>query len=67
MIKLILVRHATTVCNEGGNLSGITDSVLSEAGKRQVDKLTNFLKNEKIDEIYATPFSRTKNTVTSSL
>lgn len=63
MIKLILVRHATTTCNEGGNLSGFTDSVLSEKGKLQVEKLTNYLKNEDIDEIYTTPFTRTKETV----
>ena len=63
MIRLILVRHAMTTCNEGGNLSGLTDSILSEVGKNQVDKLTQFLKSETIDEIYTTPFSRTKNTI----
>ncbi|MBC6695414.1 histidine phosphatase family protein [Terrisporobacter mayombei] len=63
MIKLILVRHAITTCNEGGNLSGLTDSMLSEKGKLQVKNLTNYLKDEKIDEIYSTPFSRTKETI----
>lgn len=63
MIKLILVRHAITTCNEGGNLSGLTDSMLSEKGKLQVKNLTNYLKDETIDEIYSTPFSRTKETI----
>lgn len=63
MIKLILVRHAITTCNECGNLSGLTDSMLSEKGKLQVKNLTNYLKDENIDEIYSTPFSRTKETI----
>ena len=63
MIKLILVRHGTTICNEGGVLSGLTDSLLSEKGKSQADKLAEYLKDENIDKIYTTPFSRTKETV----
>lgn len=63
MIKLILVRHGTTICNEGGALSGLTDSLLSEKGKSQADKLAEYLKDENIDKIYTTPFSRTKETV----
>ena len=51
MTRLILVRHCTTICNEGGVLSGLTDSKLSEKGKLQANKLTEFLKNEKIDKI----------------
>ena len=63
MTKLILVRHGTTLCNEGGVLSGLTDSKLSEKGKLQGKKLAEYLKDEKIDEIYTTSFSRTKDTV----
>lgn len=63
MIKLILVRHGTTICNEGGALSGVTDSILSEKGMLQASKLAEYLKSEKIDKIYATPFYRTKETV----
>lgn len=63
MVKLILIRHGTTFCNEGGALSGLTDSILSETGKLQGHKLVNYFKNENIDRIYATPFSRTKETV----
>lgn len=63
MIRLILVRHAITTCNEGGNLSGQIDSTLSKKGKLQVEQLTCYLKDENIDEIYTTPFSRTKDTM----
>lgn len=63
MIKLILVRHGITICNEGGAMSGLTDSILSEKGIVQADKLTNYLKDKKIDKIYTTPFARTKDTV----
>lgn len=63
MIKLILVRHGTTICNEGGALSGLTDSILSEKGKLQASKLADYLKDKNIDKIYTTPFSRTKETV----
>lgn len=63
MIKLILVRHGITICNEGGALSGLTDSILSEKGKSQANKIAEYLKDEDIDKIYATPFSRTKDTI----
>ena len=63
MIKLILVRHGTTICNEKGAMSGLTDSILSEKGRLQANKLSNYLKNKKIDKIYTTPFSRTKETI----
>lgn len=63
MTKLILVRHGTTICNEAGVLSGLTDSKLSEKGKLQANKLAEFLKDEKIDKVYTTPFSRTKETI----
>ena len=63
MIKLILVRHGITICNEGGAMSGLTDSMLSKRGIVQADKLTNYLKDEKIDKIYTTPFARTRGTI----
>ena len=63
MIKLILVRHGTTICNEEGAMSGLTDSILSEKGRLQANKLSRYLKDEKIDKIYTTPFSRTKETI----
>lgn len=63
MIRLILVRHGVTVCNENKLMSGLTDSKLSEKGKLQANKLAKYLKDEKIDKIYITPFSRTRETI----
>ncbi|MGL5506980.1 MAG: histidine phosphatase family protein [Paraclostridium sp.] len=63
MTRLILVRHATTDDNIGGNLSGHIDSSISNLGKSQILKLTKFLENEKIDMIYTTTSSRTKLTI----
>lgn len=63
MVKLILVRHALTVDNQKSRLSGHIDSSISEEGKEQIDKITNYLKDFDIDKIYTTTSSRTKSTV----
>ena len=63
MVKLILVRHALTVDNQKSRLSGHIDSSISEEGKEQIDKITNYLKDVDIDKIYTTTSSRTKDTV----
>lgn len=63
MVKLILVRHALTVDNQKSRLSGHIDSYISEEGKEQIDKITNYLKDFDIDKIYTTTSSRTKDTV----
>ena len=52
MKKLILVRHVLTEDNELAKLSGHIDSKVSEEGKKQIEKITEFLKYEKIDRIY---------------
>ena len=63
MVKSILVRHALTVDNQKSRLSGHIDSSISEEGKEQIDKITNYLKDFDIDKIYTTTSSRTKDTV----
>ena len=63
MVKLILVRHALTVDNQKSRLSGHIDSSISDEGKEQIDKITNYLKDFDIDKIYTTTSSRTKDTV----
>lgn len=63
MVKLILVRHALTVDNQESRLSGHIDSSISEKGKEQIDKITNYLKDFNIDKIYTTTSTRTKDTV----
>lgn len=63
MKKLILVRHVLTEDNKLAKLSGHIDSKVSEEGKLQIKKITDFLEHEKIDRIYTTTSSRTKETV----
>lgn len=63
MTKLILVRHALTTDNQNNRLSGHIDSQVSEIGKKQIEKLTRYLEDIKIDSIYTTTSSRTKDTV----
>lgn len=63
MVKLILVRHALTTDNQENRLSGHIDSLVSEDGKNQIEKLTNYLKDFNIDKIYTTTSSRTKDTI----
>ena len=63
MVKLILVRHALTVDNQKSRLSGHIDSSISQEGKEQINKITNYLKDFDIDKIYSTTSSRTKDTV----
>lgn len=63
MIRLILVRHASTNDNHNKRLSGYIDSNLSEKAKYEISSLEKFLEDEKIDEIYSTPSSRTKETI----
>lgn len=63
MTKLILVRHALTTDNQENRLSGHIDSIVSEVGRHQIEKLTSYLENIDIDKIYTTTSSRTKDTV----
>lgn len=63
MKKLILVRHVVTEDNMLSKLSGHIDSKISEEGKIQINKITDYLRNEKIDKIYTTTSTRTKETV----
>lgn len=61
--KIYLVRHARTVANDKGILSGVTDVEVSIEGKKQIEALTTVFSDVKLDKIYTSPLSRTKNTV----
>ena len=63
MVKLILVRHDMKLDNQKSRLYGHIDRNISEEGKEQIDKITNYLKDFDIDKIYTTTSSRTKDTV----
>ncbi len=63
MTRLILVRHASTTDNHNNRLSGHIDSMVSESGKIQIERLTEYLKDFSINKIYTTTSRRTKDTV----
>lgn len=61
--KIYLVRHARTVANDKGILSGITDVEVSTEGMKQIEALTPVFRDVKLDKIYTSPLSRTKDTI----
>ncbi|MBS3083212.1 histidine phosphatase family protein [Candidatus Pacearchaeota archaeon] len=62
-MKLIIVRHGETVENKEGIMQGQTHGKLSDMGLRQVEKLAEYLKNEKIDLIYSSDLGRCKESL----
>lgn len=63
MVKLIIVRHGNSKGNFERIFIGQTDWGLSELGEQQVERLTEYLKQFHIDEIYSSDLSRAYNTV----
>ncbi len=62
-MKLIIVRHGETPDNINDISQGQRDTILTEEGRRQAVKLGERLKNEKIDFIYSSDLTRTKQTL----
>ena len=63
MVKLIIVRHGNSIGNFKRIFIGQTDWGLSEVGEEQVKRLTEYLKDFHIDEIYSSDLCRAYNTV----
>src|SRR3989338_901560 len=62
MTRLIFVRHGETVYNKREILQGITDSPLTKEGRKQIKKIAETLKNEKIDAIFSSDLERCRKT-----
>lgn len=60
--KIILVRHGQSIGNQTRTFLGHTDLDLSEIGYLQAKATADYLKNEKIDVIYASDLKRAYNT-----
>lgn len=62
MTRLYIVRH----CEARGNVvrifHGVTDSKISERGKKQLKYLAERFKDIKIDKLYSSPLERTRKT-----
>lgn len=61
--KIYLVRHARTGANDKGILSGVTDVEVSIEGMKQIEAFTPVFRNVKLDKIYTSPLSRTRETI----
>jgi len=61
-MQLIMIRHAQTVANAAGQLTGQIDSPLSDAGRTQAAALARRLGKEPIDRIYASDLQRAADT-----
>lgn len=62
MIKVYLVRHGETEGNAKRWFQGATDVPLNERGLEQARRLGAFLKDIRLDAIYASPLVRAKTT-----
>ncbi len=58
MTRLLLVRHGVTEYNSTRRFAGYTDVELSEEGRRQVERLRDYLVNDKIDAVYSSDLKR---------
>ncbi|MPW26929.1 histidine phosphatase family protein [Alkalibaculum sp. M08DMB] len=60
-MKFTLVRHVETTGNYENRFAGVTETLYTQKGKEQFIKLTNALKEYKVDNIYSSPISRALN------
>lgn len=60
---ILFIRHAATVANESKVYAGITDVAISEAGYKQIEALTEQLRDIKVDRIYTGPLTRAQQTI----
>ncbi len=62
MARIILVRHGQDSDNAARVLNGHRDTELTDLGRAQAKETAQKLEREKIDHIYHTPLTRTKQT-----
>ena len=62
MAYLILVRHGITSWNIEGKWQGLTDTPLSEEGRKQAKEIAGLLRGMKVDVVYTSELTRTKQT-----
>lgn len=65
MVNIYLVRHAQSTGNVEKRLTGREEYLLTLDGKKQVEKLTNSLKNIKFEKAYSSPSIRAIDTIKS--
>jgi broad specificity phosphatase PhoE len=60
--RLLLIRHGATPLTSENRFSGAEGVELSEEGRRQVQRLAERLRDEKIAAVYSSPYSRAVDT-----
>lgn len=60
-MKIVLIRHAETVANSECRFVGWSESDYSEKGQKQIYKIIDMAKNQKIETIYCSPLKRASN------
>ena len=61
-MRLILVRHGTTIWNEEGKYQGVIDVPLSDKGRQEAKRVANRLQNEDIKAVYSSHLVRARET-----
>ncbi|UZJ51395.1 hypothetical protein CBS101457_000715 [Exobasidium rhododendri] len=61
-VRLLIVRHGETDCNVQGIIQGQLDTELNGVGRRQAEHAGAELSKHHIDEVYASPLRRAKDT-----
>ena len=62
MTRFIFVRHGQSVGNLTGRFLGQYDGALTDLGRRQAERAAEFLRDERIDEAFASDLSRAYET-----
>ena len=62
LTRIFLVRHGATVLTAEDRFAGATDVALSDAGRVQVERLSERLANVPVAAVYASPLGRTMDT-----
>ena len=63
MTTIYLIRHAQSVGNTYGIVSGHINIGLTRFGMNQADMIAKYFEGKKIDKIYSSDLNRTKNTI----
>lgn len=62
LTRIFLIRHGATVLTAEDRFAGATDVALSDAGRVQVERLSERLANVPVAAVYASPLGRTMDT-----
>ena len=62
MTRFIFVRHGQSIGNLTGRFLGQYDGALTDLGRRQAERAAEFLRDERIDEAFASDLSRAYET-----